>query len=231
MAVDQERVSKILSVLSHPLRREILQLLAENEECSFTELTNSLGVDTAKLSFHLRSLSAFLEQTSTGKYTLSKIGHNAIVLIRDLESWAAQADLAVKTSLSIASLKKRVYASMIDLAIAFGLFLVLPNVFSSITSLSAFFQYNNIILFLILFWFYLTLLEGFSGQTLGKRVLQLKVMRVDGKRLFYDAAAVRNFGKAFLLPLDLLIGFRLRDRKFIRYFDKFSGTTVIDMRP
>jgi len=58
----------------------------------------------------------------------------------------------------------------------------------------------------------------------------LKVVRVDGKKLFYDHAAVRNFGKAFLLPFDLLVGVRLKDARFIRYFDKFAGTTVIDLR-
>jgi uncharacterized RDD family membrane protein YckC len=89
----------------------------------------------------------------------------------------------------------------------------------------------NVILFLVLFWIYLTLLEGFAGQSLGKRILGLKVVRLDGKRLFYDQAAVRNFGKAFLLPLDLFVGLRLKDKRFARYFDKFAGTTVIDVRP
>jgi hypothetical protein len=58
------------------------------------------------------------------------------------------------------------------------------------------------------------------------------VIRVDGKRLFYDAAAVRNFGKGFLflLPFDLIAGHRLKDSRFIRYFDKFAGTTVKDLR-
>jgi hypothetical protein len=44
----------------------------------------------------------------------------------------------------------------------------------------------------------------------------------------YDHAGVRNFGKAFLLPFDLLVG--LRHEGFMRYFDKFAGTTVIDLR-
>jgi uncharacterized RDD family membrane protein YckC len=79
-------------------------------------------------------------------------------------------------------------------------------------------------------WIYFTLLEGFAGQSLGKRIIGLAVVRVDGKKLFYDHAAVRNFGKVFLLPFDLLIGLRLKDERFIRYFDKFAGTTVIDLK-
>jgi uncharacterized RDD family membrane protein YckC len=54
------------------------------------------------------------------------------------------------------------------------------------------------------------------------------VVRLDGKALDYEHSAVRNFGKTFLLPLDLLVG--LRHEKFLRYFDKFAGTTVIDLR-
>jgi hypothetical protein len=47
----------------------------------------------------------------------------------------------------------------------------------------------------------------------------------------YDHAAVRNFGKILpLLPFDLLFGLRIKNQAFMRYFDKFAGTTVIDLR-
>jgi uncharacterized RDD family membrane protein YckC len=59
----------------------------------------------------------------------------------------------------------------------------------------------------------------------------LRVVRTDGKNLSYEYAAVRNFGKAFLLPFDLLFGLRIKDQRFIRYFDKFAGTTVVDLKP
>ncbi|MGB9759521.1 MAG: RDD family protein [Thermoproteota archaeon] len=83
--------------------------------------------------------------------------------------------------------------------------------------------------FLVLFWFYLTLLEGFSGQSLGKVFMQIKVVRVDGKKLTYDRVAIRNFGKVFLLPVDLLLAhYFLKEKMYLRYFDKFAGTTVIE---
>jgi len=225
-------VSKILSVLSHTLRREILLNLSEKGECSFTDLMNALNIDTGKLSFHIRSLGAFLEQTPTGKYKLSKVGENAMRLIKDLEAWAVEAEVARKTStLPLATLKKRVYAFLIDFAIIFAVFMVLPNTFSSLTKGPQSFLDINVLLFsLVILWIYFTLLEGFAGQSLGKRIVGLAVVRVDGKKLFYDHAAVRNFGKAFLLPFDLLIGLRLKDERFVRYFDKFAGTTVIDLR-
>jgi uncharacterized RDD family membrane protein YckC len=81
-----------------------------------------------------------------------------------------------------------------------------------------------------LFWVYSTILEGFNGQSLGKQIIGLKVVRTDGKKMSYDQAAIRNFGKVFLLPFDLIVGARLKNEKFIRYFDKFAGTTVIDLR-
>jgi uncharacterized RDD family membrane protein YckC len=81
-----------------------------------------------------------------------------------------------------------------------------------------------------LLWGYSTLLEGFNGQSLGKQIIGLKVVRTDGKKISYDQAAVRNFGKAFLLPFDVAVGLRLKNKRFIRYFDKFAGTTVVDLR-
>jgi len=232
MAVNQENVSRILSVLSHPLRREILLNLTEKGESSFTDLMNALKVDTGKLSFHIRNLAAFVEQTPTGKYKLSKVGENAMRLIRDLETWAVDAEVTRKTSvLPLATFKKRTYAFLIDFAIAFLVFLALPNIFSLLTrGATALLDINVILFSLVLFWIYFTLLEGFAGQSLGKRIIGLTVVRVDGKKLFYDHAAVRNFGKVFLLPFDMFIGFRIKDERFIRYFDKFAGTTVLDLR-
>ena len=231
MAVDQENVSKILSVLSHRIRREILLILREKGESSFTDLMNTLKIDTGKLSFHIRSLQPFIEQTETGKYKLSRAGIDAVRAIRDVESWAEVADVNRKASqLPLAPFKKRAYAFLVDFAIMFALsvLLLLQTVFSLAAG-------NWTVILTLLFvalgilWVYSTLLEGFSGQSIGKRVFGLKVVQTDGRKLSYDHAAVRNFGKV-LLPFDLLFGYWIKDPKFIRYFDKFAGTTVIDLR-
>lgn len=236
LAVDQESISRILSVLSHPLRREILLSLSEKGEHSFTDFMNSLHVDTGKLSFHIRNLAGFVEQTPTGKYRLTRTGENAIRLIKDLETWAVEADLARSaSSLPLATFRKRAYAFLIDFALVLSVFVVtaiMTGFLSSITSGDGFRPDVNVILFVFVFWVYSTLLEGFAGQSLGKRIIGLSVMRIDGKRLFYDHAGVRNLGKIFLfLPFDLFFGHRLKDKRFIRYLDKFAGTTVIDIRP
>jgi uncharacterized RDD family membrane protein YckC len=235
MAVDQGNVSKILSVLSHPLRREILLDLSEKGESSFTDLLNLLKVDTGKLSFHLRTLAPFIEQTPTGKYRLSRAGESAVRVIHDVESWAEVADVERKESqLPIASFKKRLSAFLIDFSLILAITL-------AVTFVPEIFAYQptgvgpliSTILFITigLLWLYSTLLEGFNGQSLGKRVIGLKVVRTDGKKMSYDHAAVRNFGKVLpLLPFDLLVGWRIKNCMFQRYFDKFAGTTVIDLR-
>ena len=237
MAVEQESVSKILSILSHPLRREILLNLSEKGELSFTELLNILKVDTGKLSFHLRSLEAFIEQTPSGKYKLSRAGENAVRIVHDIEGWAEVADMQRKESqLPLASFKKRATAFVIDFAIILAItmaIIFLPEAPSlSIKSLVSGVLSTVLFVTVGLLWLYSTLLEGFNGQSIGKRITGLKVVRTNGKKMSYDYAAIRNFGKILpILPFDLVIGiWRIPDKTFMRYFDKFAGTTVIDLR-
>lgn len=232
MALSEDHVSKILSILSHRLRREILSFIHEKGECSFTDLLNLLQVDTGKLSFHLRTLSAFVQQTPTGKYKLSKTGERALRIIRDVETWSEGAGLRAKTAqLPYASFKRRAYAFFIDAFLMFGVtfLFTLPEFFPLLLGEAFALSFGAVpFVALALLFVYSTLLEGFNGQTLGKRFIGLKVVRVDGKSLDYEHSAVRNFGKTFLLPIDLLL--ELQEQRFMRYFDKFAGTTVIDLR-
>ncbi len=235
MSVNQENVSKVLSVLSHPLRRDILLDLSNNGESSFTDLLNLLKVDTGKLSFHLRSLAPFVEQTPSGKYKLSRAGESAVRVIHDVEGWAEVADVQGKaSSLPLSSFKKRAAAFLIDFAIIFAITMAvtfIPQLLSPATTNLAGEVSTVLFITIGLLWLYSTLLEGFNGQSLGKRVMGLKVVRTDGKKMSYDHAAVRNFGKVLpLLPFDLLLGWRIKNQAFMRYFDKFAGTTVIDLR-
>ena len=231
MAVNDENISKLFLILSHKIRRDVLVILFEKKEQSFSDLMNELNIDTGKMSFHLRNLKLFLEQTPAGKYRLNTFGQNAIRQIRDMEALSIEADFFEhKTDLYIAKFSRRTLAFIIDMTVAFTITIAttlatqISVLFSGIYSVEF-----NIFLFLGLLWLYSTLLEGFAGQTLGKSLMKLKVVSVGGKRLFYDNAAVRNFGKCFLLPIDLLIGLRLKDKRFIKFFDKFSGTTVIKL--
>ena len=220
MSLTEQHVSKILTVLAHPLRRQIILYLREKGTCSFTDLANTTGVDTGKLSFHLRTLADFLKQTPDGKYMLSAKGLDAIVLIKDLEDWALESDLDDKSLSQSTKPSKRVSASLID-------FILVQAILILVFQLS--FLPMNLLVFVIFFWAYLTLFEGFAGQSLGKLIFHIKIVQITGEKISYGQAAIRNFGKVFLLPVDLILGIRLKDKRYLRYFEKFTKTTVIEL--
>jgi len=231
MALNEENVSRLFIILSHKLRRAILVILFEKKEQSFSDLMNALDIDTGKMSFHLRNLKLFLEQTPNGKYRLSRFGQNALRLIRDIEALSIEVDFfEQKSNLHIAKFSRRALAFIVDMGVAFTITIATTLVAEIVDLFSGQYLFDiNIFLFLALLWIYSSLLEGFAGQTLGKSLFSIKVVSVSGKKLYYDNAAVRNFGKCFLLPVDLLMGLRLKDERFIKFFDKFSGTTVIKL--
>jgi uncharacterized RDD family membrane protein YckC len=81
----------------------------------------------------------------------------------------------------------------------------------------------------IFFFLYWTVMEGFDGrgQSIGKMVMNLKVVNRDGSRISWKNAAIESFGKAFLLPFDCLIAwFAMPDTK-LRVFNRISHTIVI----
>jgi uncharacterized RDD family membrane protein YckC len=56
------------------------------------------------------------------------------------------------------------------------------------------------------YFLYWMLMEGICGRSLGKMVMRLKVTRLDGEPVDLMQAALESVGKAFLLPLDLILG-------------------------
>ena len=80
---------------------------------------------------------------------------------------------------------------------------------------------NGIVLFL-----YWTFMESFYGQSFGKMVMRLRVTRLDGSQAGLGNAALESVGKAFLLPLDLLLGWFLYPKKKQRIFNYISETIV-----
>lgn len=231
MSLNDENTSKILLILSHKIRRDILLILLEKKELSFSELMNILEIDTGKMSFHLRNLKLFLDQTPTGKYKLNKFGQKALRILKDIEALSTDVDfLENKSSRYVAKFSKRALAFVVDMGVTFTILVTVTLIAEVFVLFSGQFLFHqNFFLFLVLLWIYSTLLEGYAGQTMGKYLFMIKAVSITSRKLSYDAAAVRNFGKCFLLPIDLLIGLRLDDKRFIRFFDKYSGTTVIKL--
>ena len=77
-------------------------------------------------------------------------------------------------------------------------------------------------------WIYWTALEGYRGQSAGKMVMRIAVTDRRGEEIDYATAAVESFGKAFLLPLDVLIGWVFMEDEYVRLFNRLSSTVVVE---
>ncbi|WP_254272604.1 RDD family protein [Haloarcula marina] len=101
-----------------------------------------------------------------------------------------------------------------------GLFAVLTG---SLSLSTPFAGLNGLALFV-----YWTVLEGYQGQSAGKMVMNIAVTDERGDPIGYGTAAIESFGKAFLLPLDLIIGWLAYEEEGLRLFNKLSSTIVVE---
>jgi uncharacterized RDD family membrane protein YckC len=83
------------------------------------------------------------------------------------------------------------------------------------------------LLLAVALFIYWTALEGYRGQSLGKMILNIVVTGPLGEDIRFMDAAVEAFGKAFLLPVDCLIGWFALSKNRQRLFNKISDTVVI----
>ncbi len=76
---------------------------------------------------------------------------------------------------------------------------------------------------------YIALLESWYGWTFGKRIMNLKTVKVDGQKPSLDAAFIRNISKIhpILLLLDVIIGLATPGDPHQKIMDRFAGTTVV----
>ena len=80
---------------------------------------------------------------------------------------------------------------------------------------------------------YFVFMEVTYGATLGKRILGLNVQMVDGSKVTFDKAFIRNISKIFwlFLLLDWILGVATpgHDQRQ-KYTDRIAGTTVVSVR-
>jgi DNA-binding transcriptional ArsR family regulator len=81
--VIRDSVSKKLQVLSHPMRREILQML-RGEAKSFTEIQQKLQIESSHLSYHLRTLDGLVTLDHDHRYSLTREGVGALESSRSI---------------------------------------------------------------------------------------------------------------------------------------------------
>ena len=76
---------------------------------------------------------------------------------------------------------------------------------------------------------YFTWFEANEGRTLGKRAMELRVVRPDGTRIGYREAVIRNLSKLFppLFFIDVLVGLIAFAGKGQRLSDKIAETIVV----
>jgi uncharacterized RDD family membrane protein YckC len=82
----------------------------------------------------------------------------------------------------------------------------------------------------ILFFVYWTILEYKTGQTIGKKILNLKVVNIDGKKPDLKGIMISSFGKSFLLPIDVILGWFLTNAKRQRVFNKLGDTLIVKIK-
>lgn len=112
----------------------------------------------------------------------------------------------------------RFFAWLIDILIVGAI----SSIFTNYLGVALSFGAQGLLLF-----FYWTLLEGCNRQSVGKMVLNLKVTDRKGGKINFAAAALESFGKAFILPLDCLIGWIAMPDSKLRLFNRLSNTIVI----
>jgi uncharacterized RDD family membrane protein YckC len=106
-------------------------------------------------------------------------------------------------------------------------FLVIPFILMGIS----FWVYNLVLLpFItgILSILYFSFMELVYGYTVGKMVMNLKVVSADGKPLSVDRLLIRNISKIFwlFLLLDVVIGLATLGDPHQKYMDRLAGVTV-----
>ena len=82
----------------------------------------------------------------------------------------------------------------------------------------------------LLFFGYWIILEYKIGQSIGKKILGLKIVTLDGKKPSPASVVISSFGKSFILPLDVILGWIFTNQKKQRIFNKISDTIIIKIK-
>jgi uncharacterized RDD family membrane protein YckC len=123
--------------------------------------------------------------------------------------------------ISRACWKDRFWAWLIDVLLV-GILWVSFLTISKTTSFSP----AGLGLLTALLFVYWTALEGYRGQSLGKMLLNIVVVGQEGEKIGFKDSALESLGKAFLLPLDCLVGWVVYKGRGQRAFNKLSNTIV-----
>ena len=82
----------------------------------------------------------------------------------------------------------------------------------------------------IMFFVYWVILEYKTGQTIGKKIMNLKVLDIKGGKPKLIGVLLSSFGKSFLLPIDVILGWILTNEKRQRIFNKLGDTITVKIK-
>lgn len=138
------------------------------------------------------------------------------------------------TSITIARWSDRFFAWIIDNVIvyvgAFGIFFAVlsasnfEQIIGGNFEYSRSYEYSWISLVFFLYWL---ILESRSGQSIGKMALHLKITNLKGEKADIKSIAISSFGKAFLIPIDVILGRLFTNKNRQRIFNRIGKTIVI----
>ncbi|HEC95903.1 MAG TPA: hypothetical protein ENI50_02655 [Euryarchaeota archaeon] len=205
----------MFSALNHPIRQRIIEMLARNS-VTYTCMLEELDMDTGKLNFHLKKLGDLIEKNEKGLYKLTDKGLRAFSIIQQ-----------VPEKIEEASAARRIAAYFLDffaVILVSLIYFIFPIKISGIIQQEFVITPFYILTILLVFWIYLTIFENEGGQTLGKALLDIKAVG----EMNIKKAAVRNFPKAFIIPLiiDVILG---RKYKTLRFIDKYAEIRVVKL--
>jgi len=133
----------------------------------------------------------------------------------------------------LAKWKERFFAWIID-------FIVISLISTSIFFLSFLYLDYNFENFItndgmyiptsVMFFSYWIILEYKTGQTIGKKMFNLKITNSQGEKPSLMGVVISSFGKSFILPIDMILGLIITNEKRQRIFNRIGNTIVIKIK-
>ena len=142
-------------------------------------------------------------------------------------------DNSESSKIILAKWKDRFFAWLVD-------FVIISLISSSIFFLSFLYLDYNFENFItndgmyiptsVMFLSYWIILEYKTGQTIGKKMFNLKVTNSQGGKPSLIGVVISSFGKSFILPIDMILGLIITNDKRQRIFNRMGNTIVIKIK-
>ena len=142
-------------------------------------------------------------------------------------------DNSESSKIILAKWKDRLFAWLVD-------FVIISLISSSIFFLSFLYLDYNFENFItndgmyiptsVMFFSYWIILEYKTGQTIGKKMFNLKITNSQGEKASLIGIVISSFGKSFILPIDMILGLIITNQKRQRIFNKLGDTLIIKIK-